>query len=1090
MNLKIKEVVAEEDYKLKIVFKNGEQNTYDCSGLIDNSSFLELKDKEYFNKWSISDGTVVWYEKQEGSSCKFFYLSPIICLKNNTIKEFYTQFELREFNGDIKQFVENSKNDRKKQQRYKKLAEEKIKEFEREKRKRIILQDWHQEQIRIKEEKLIEQHERLQREKQRKERLRIEAERKKKEEQRLQRLKKIEEREKRQKEEEQKLRKKREKAIAVLRDRFQSDFLSADDLYKSNFESELSQVKFIGEFRKVIYEGSEDVLSQDEYRLEKIRFVQEWAKTNSIILDREQAECVGEVNGNVQVIARAGSGKTRTLVNRTFFLLKHCNIPAEQILILAFNRKAVGEVSKRLLCLIDKNAEKILGEKLKTKKKNRPDLISVVSEVAQSHNIRLPHIMTFHSLAYSIVHPTENLIYNKKENPVFDEVVHSLIEKSIKVPEMEERVKSLMLAFFKDDWEKIINSGHGKNREEFLEHLRSSLNQETLNGDRVKSYGEKAIANFLFEYGIGYAYEKGHRWGDRAYHPDFTLKQHKVVIEYFGLRGDEDYDEEIEKKREYWKTRPQYKLIELYPQDITNREFESIVKDKLKDLNIVCVKLTEDELWKLIKIRAVSGFTETVTQFISRCRQLFLLPKDIASKVEDHGFLLQDMQMIEKRFYEIACEIYENYLDVIKNEEKEDFNGLIQRAVEKIANGQILFSKGNSEQGNLSLIKYVFIDEFQDFSYLFWKLTESILQQSPQAKAFCVGDDWQAINRFAGADLKFFENFESYFEDAQKLTLSTNYRSAKSIVDVGNELMTEWSGKPSSAFQAFEGEALVADTLVLEEYCQSHMEKKEYSFDTNKSALIRLVTGLLNDNLEVVILCRTNTYSYSDIKDYLNSLKRHFAPDLRKSISISTSHQYKGLERDAVIVFSDEYPFVHPYWVFGRLFGDSLESVIKDEQRLFYMALTRAEKKLVVVTKGDRTARKINKLFFDKIKFSLPEIQWNQYLLKSNTSFLSVRITGTRFETKDDLELGKEGYRYDGGIWLKSVEKEGFNVGGIQSENWAKKAVKLTIEGKLSEIAIQILDDSDESIAKYNINKSGEWICDFDNMASFCRVPT
>ena len=65
----------------------------------------------------------------------------------------------------------------------------------------------------------------------------------------------------------------------------------------------------------------------------------------------------------------------------------------------------------------------------------------------------------------------------------------------------------------------------------------------------------------------------------------------------------------------------------------------------------------------------------------------------------------------------------------------------------------------------------------------------SIREQNPHARFFCVGDDWQAINGFAGSDLRFFQNFEQFFEDSRELPVATNYRSARAIVDVGNALM-------------------------------------------------------------------------------------------------------------------------------------------------------------------------------------------------------------------------------------------------------------------------------------------------------------
>ena len=54
--------------------------------------------------------------------------------------------------------------------------------------------------------------------------------------------------------------------------------------------------------------------------------------------DLEQSVAIGEVNNNIQVLARTGSGKTSTLVKKALFLQKHCGILPRKILILAFNR--------------------------------------------------------------------------------------------------------------------------------------------------------------------------------------------------------------------------------------------------------------------------------------------------------------------------------------------------------------------------------------------------------------------------------------------------------------------------------------------------------------------------------------------------------------------------------------------------------------------------------------------------------------------------------------------------------------------------------------------------------------------------------
>lgn len=65
MNPRIKEVIPTDDYKLKIVFTNGERGIYDCSHLLDFGVFKELKDKNYFKQVKVLDGTVTWPHDQD-----------------------------------------------------------------------------------------------------------------------------------------------------------------------------------------------------------------------------------------------------------------------------------------------------------------------------------------------------------------------------------------------------------------------------------------------------------------------------------------------------------------------------------------------------------------------------------------------------------------------------------------------------------------------------------------------------------------------------------------------------------------------------------------------------------------------------------------------------------------------------------------------------------------------------------------------------------------------------------------------------------------------------------------------------------------
>ena len=65
MNPRITEVTPAKNFKLKLVFSNGEKGLYDCSKLLNFGVFKELQDHNYFNQVKVLDGTVAWPHEQD-----------------------------------------------------------------------------------------------------------------------------------------------------------------------------------------------------------------------------------------------------------------------------------------------------------------------------------------------------------------------------------------------------------------------------------------------------------------------------------------------------------------------------------------------------------------------------------------------------------------------------------------------------------------------------------------------------------------------------------------------------------------------------------------------------------------------------------------------------------------------------------------------------------------------------------------------------------------------------------------------------------------------------------------------------------------
>ena len=177
------------------------------------------------------------------------------------------------------------------------------------------------------------------------------------------------------------------------------------------------------------------------------------------------------------------------------------------------------------------------------------------------------------------------------------------------------------------------------------------------------------------------------------------------------------------------------------------------MKRNLERLGISRERVSEKQIWNSIVERgAIYDFTKVVREFIQRCRKLSLTRGQLSEMINNH----ECDSDVEKRFLNLGLEFFASYLEYLEATNEDDFDGLVRRATEMVAKGLTTFGR-KSGSGDLKRVRYVLIDEYQDFSNLFYHLMQAIQGMNPGARFFCVGDDWQAINGFAGSDLHFFQ---------------------------------------------------------------------------------------------------------------------------------------------------------------------------------------------------------------------------------------------------------------------------------------------------------------------------------------------
>ena len=429
------------------------------------------------------------------------------------------------------------------------------------------------------------------------------------------------------------------------------------------------------------------------------------------------------------------------------------------------------------------------------------------------------------------------------------------------------------------------------------------------------------------------------------------------------------------------------------PQLISESEHDELIKNAVR-------KVLAEQKRKI----SVQEYTETLrlaSSFVARAGQQYVgqaglqdLCADVKTYISQHQ---DDSNYAGKiRLHQTCLAVYQEYLLAL-NFPKIDFNILMARATRLLNNlattstaknpeTQIPITTKSTYQNlhKVQHLKYIMVDEYQDFSYLFFGIIQAIRSNCPEAKLFAVGDDWQAINRFAGSDVKYFIDFTKYFpEDVVNIPLSTNYRSDRKIVERANKYMlTHYDPKATKAIPfskksgkiklinpqkiKFQKDDLAEDGLgdaryqkVLVKVCdgwpQQYLEAAQ---------LLKTVVKVIKHHRkeQILLLHRHNFTSFPTVtlENFYQALKIIMVEwgimtpvQFETQVRAMTMHKSKGLESDVVILLElnrDQVLTCHPHATIFELFGDTAAAEKADQHRLLYVALTRAKHKLYLLS--------------------------------------------------------------------------------------------------------------------------------------------
>jgi DNA helicase-2/ATP-dependent DNA helicase PcrA len=218
--------------------------------------------------------------------------------------------------------------------------------------------------------------------------------------------------------------------------------------------------------------------------------------------------------------------------------------------------------------------------------------------------------------------------------------------------------------------------------------------------------------------------------------------------------------------------------------------------------------------------------------------------------------------------------------------------------------------------------QHLLVDEVQDMSVVQWKILRRLSKSG--VLVFCVGDPAQLIYQFRGASAKYLKKFKQKFNNSVRIKLNLNYRSSFELVALSNWLRSIVDPK-YHLIKSEKGEASLPELF----QCLS-LEKVSVSLAKNIGQLL-LNGEEVND---IAVLVRTNKQLLI-IEQALLEAKIPIYDEEKFGVRLMTTHKSKGKEFEAVFVIDPR-------------FGNVTLDVKAAEQRILYVALTRAKSKLTI----------------------------------------------------------------------------------------------------------------------------------------------
>lgn len=678
--------------------------------------------------------------------------------------------------------------------------------------------------------------------------------------------------------------------------------------------------------------GAFDRHNEDHLRRQRERLAKFFDTVERNPLTEEQIRACVCMDDNVQIVAAAGSGKTSTMVAKAGYAMLEKIAEPSGILLLAFNRDAAEE----------------LGTRIRDRLADMPGVEQVVAKTFNSFGLSVIGEATSikPSLPKWVTEPGEDL---RMISRILDDL-------SAERPDF-----AMEWALYRTVYARDLGALGATEEPDEYDRDKRRFGFRAASGDLVKSMEELTIANWLFLNQVEFVYETPYEHDTRdaghgQYHPDFHYPAIGLYHEHFALNREGNapphfpgYVDGVEWKRRLH-AENETDLIETQSWQMRGGQGIAHLAEELRKRGVE-LRPNPDRKPATPPFIDNEGMAKMLRVFQQHVKGNGLDREALRARASAHAATGYEPRI--RSFLAIYEAVADEWDSRLRAEGGVDYEDMLIMAAELI------------EQGRYdSPFTLVLADEFQDSSRSRVRLLKALAGCREDVKLCVVGDDWQGINRFAGADISVMTEFESRFDNATRLALTTTFRCPQDLCDVSSEFVQANPVQIRKVVRTTNervGSSLVAFSFDKPEEALRHLERRLDKLHRNQT---RREGDDGPRRLSILLLGRYRKDQPVD----LGRWQRRYAD--RIDIQFRTVHRSKGLEADYVAVLNlieqskgRSFPAL---WEDDPLLQIPMPEPdpfpLAEERRLFYVAITRARRQVWLYTENRRQSRFVQEL--------------------------------------------------------------------------------------------------------------------------------